>query len=63
LGSEYRTSRNDRILEVLMKGSVMIDGHEGLRRGGGGDGYTVGRSLGQLTNTGNPRARANLRKG
>lgn len=46
-----------------MKGSVMIDGHEGLRRGGGGDGYTVGRSLGQLTNTGNPRARANLRKG
>ena len=33
------------------------------KRGGGGDGYTVGRSLGQLTNTGNPRARANLRKG
>lgn len=33
------------------------------RGGGGGDGYNMGRSSGQLANTGNPRARANLRKG
>lgn len=39
----------------------MID--DRVSGGRGGDGYTMGRSLGQFTNTGNPRARANLRKG
>ena len=36
---------------------------EGKGGGGGEDGYTTGRSLGLFANMGNPRGRADLRKG